>query len=406
MEKLLHYIWKHRILPAGPLHDTAGHEVEIVDPGTRNTGGGPDFLNAKVRIGGVMWAGNVEIHLRSSDWFRHGHDTDPAYKGIVLHVAQCVDRDIRTSDGATPPQLQLDVPQYVRENYEELSRTDDFPRCHRVLPDIPAMKVHAWMDALLAERLRGKAEQVAARVRHTGGDWERAAFVTLARNFGFGLNGDSFERWAFRLPLGAAGKHRDNLVQIEALFLGQAGLIDAAGGMGQERAMLWRREHAFLTHKFGLPEPMGKEQWKYLRTRPQNFPHVRMLQLAALFHGGHAGMSALLETGDAEGADSALACPGLTMASRRLLAINTVAPLLYAYGMHQGDEAMMQRAHGILERLPAEENAIMRIWRQCGIRVDNAADSQALIQLKSQYCDRKDCLRCRFAYEYLKRLKQ
>lgn len=409
MEKLLHYIWKHRIMPLHPLQDTEGRTVEIIDPGLPNRDQGPDFLNAKVRIGAVVWAGSVEMHTKASDWLRHGHDSDPAYNNVVLHVVLCADRTVMTADGTVPPQMEIEIPGQVAANYDELRRTEDFPRCYRVLPDIPAIKVHMWMDALLAERLKEKTDLITERVRRTGGDWERAAFVTLSRNFGFGLNGDSFEKWAYTIPMSAAGKHRDNLLQIEALFLGQAGLIEEPHGAvedGDPCTEARRKEYGFLAHKFSLPAPMEKREWKFLRTRPQNFPQTRMLQLARLYHSGKAGMSALLEIRDADETDNALACAGLSRMSRRLLIINTVVPLLYAYGTHHNDDAMKQKATTLLERLPAEENFIMRQWRMCGISVDNAADSQALIQLKREYCDRKDCLRCRFAYDYLKRTEQ
>ena len=403
MEKLLHYVWKHKILPLKALLTTDGREVEIIDPGIHNTDQGPDFFNAKVKIDGTLWAGNVELHLKSSDWFKHGHDIDSAYNNTILHVAQDIDCEVTTEEGNHPPQLQLDIPAHLYLSYQELCQTDDYPRCHRIIPSIPTMKTHMWMDALLAERMKERAQKVQDRADRLNGDWEQATFVTLCRNFGFGLNGDTFERWAMMIPLKSVGKHRDNLYQVEAIFLGMAGLIEDAGQIkGAEMAEKWKREFAFLSHKFQLPEPMKASEWRFLRTRPKNFPHIRILQIAELYHSGKAQMSALIEAKDIKEMHRLLAVGGTSANSRKLLIVNTIVPLLYAYGIHRSEEKLIQKATALLEELPAEDNYILRQWKACGLSVETAADSQALIQLKREYCDRKDCLRCRFAYEFLK----
>ena len=403
MERLLHYVWKHKILPLRPLSTEDGQTVEVIDPGLHNHDQGPDFFNAKIRLAGTVWAGNVEVHLRSSDWYRHGHESDPAYNSVVLHVVGEVDAEVVTQAGKTLPQVRLDIPEGIRQSYEELCRTEDYPRCHSIISSIPSIKVHPWMDALLVERLKERSEKVAERAERTGGDWERATFVTLSRSFGFGLNGDAFERWAMRIPLSAAGKHRDDLFQIEALFLGMAGLIDDVEAQrSSQEVLLLRQEYAFLKHKFSLGDAMERADWRFLRTRPSNFPSARILQIAELYHSGRAQMSSLLGAKSVEELQTCLAVKGMTAASRRLLIINTVVPLLFAYGRHTSNEDICQRAIRLLETLPAENNYILRQWQECGLKVSTAADSQALIQLKRQYCDRIDCLRCRFGYEFLK----
>lgn len=394
MEKLLHYVWRHRIFPLHSLLTTGGAEVEVIDPGMANKDAGPDFFNAKVRIGGVLWAGNVEIHLRSSDWYRHGHEADPAYDNVVLHVVQTPDCEVVTHSGKTPPQLVLDVPAHVQVNYHELCTTEDYPRCHRMVAHLPALKVHAWMDALLAERLQERAQRVLDRVQRMEGDWERATFVTLARNLGFGLNGDTFEAWAQQVPMQAVGKHRDDEFQVRAMFLGIAGLAD------MDEAI--KKEYTYLAYKFSLPEPMARSQWRYLRTRPQNFPHVRLEQMARLYCSGRCNLSAMLEARDVEAVHTMLEPGRLSRGSRELIVINTVVPTLYAYGISHHRQDLMERATAMLEGMKPENNYIMRQWQACGLAVKNAADSQALIQLKKEYCDRHDCLRCRFAYEYLR----
>lgn len=399
MEKLLQYVWKHKLLPLSSLLTAEGEEVEVVDPGMHNHDQGADFFNAKIRIGKTFWAGNVEVHLKSSDWFRHRHHQDPAYNNTILHVVETIDCEIETEDGKHPPQIRLDIPPQVVGHYNELQKTDDYPRCFRMIPQLDALKAHSWLDALLAERLMERSGKLLDRVKAMNGDWEHATFVTLCRNFGFGLNGDAFEMWAKRVPLQAVQKHRDSLFQIEAIFLGLAGLFDQ---LDADESMRMKKEFDYLSHKFELPPPIQTAQWKYLRTRPQNFPHVRLKQIARLYETGNSHMRMLLETPDVKALHRHFSVAGISEGSRTLLIINTVVPLLYAYGTSHMETSLQDKAIRILEQLPAENNYILRQWAACGLSVRSAADSQALIQLKREYCDRLDCLRCRFGYEYLK----
>lgn len=403
MEKLLHFAWKHKILPLRPLLTTEGESVEVIDPGQANRNQGADFFNAKVKIGQTVWAGYVEIHVKASDWFRHGHHEDARYNNVVLHVVQTADAQAVTQDGKALPTLQIDFPAHMLTRYQELCQTDDYPRCHRVVASIPSLKVHSWMEQLLAERLDGKSARILKRVKESRGDWEQAAFATLARNFGFGINGELLEEWAAHVPLAAAAKHRNNLLQVQALFLGTAGLIGHLGPHDACDAQKAEAEYAYLAHKFSLPAP-PPFLWRYLRTRPYNFPHVRILQLAAIFHHGGAQLHALLEASDTALLQRCLQGASLSVSAIRLIAINTVAPLLYAYGQAQGNDTLVSRAMDLLESLPAENNYIIRQWSACGLEAGTAAHSQALIQLKREYCDRYDCLRCHFGYEYLKQL--
>ena len=403
MEKLLHFAWKHKILPLRPLLTTEGESVEVIDPGQANRNQGADFFNAKVKIGQTVWAGYVEIHVKASDWFRHGHHEDARYNNVVLHVVQTADAQAVTQDGKALPTLQIDFPAHMLTRYQELCQTDDYPRCHRVVASIPSLKVHSWMEQLLAERLDGKSARILKRVKESRGDWEQAAFATLARSFGFGINGELLEEWAAHVPLAAAAKHRNNLLQVQALFLGTAGLIGHLGPHDGCDAQKAEAEYAYLAHKFSLPAP-PPFLWRYLRTRPYNFPHLRILQLAAIFHHGGAQLHALLEASDTALLQRCLQGASLSVSAIRLIAINTVAPLLYAYGQAQGNDTLVSRAMDLLESLPAENNYIIRQWSACGLEAGTAAHSQALIQLKREYCDRYDCLRCHFGYEYLKQL--
>lgn len=420
MEHLLHYVWKHRIFPLKELKTTLGQQLEVVDAGLVNRDAGPDFFNAKIKLDGVLWVGNIEIHTSSSDWAKHGHHTDVAYDNVVLHVASRIDADVYRSNGEAIPQLQMECPEYVRNNYQELIATDSYPPCYRIIPALSSFTVHSWMSALQMERFEQKAAQLAERLKLCNNHWEDAFFMTLARNFGFGLNGDAFETWAKHIPLRAVDKHRDNLFQIEALFFGQAGIL--ADRNGDDYYLKLKKEYEYLAHKFGLT-PMDVTRWRFLRLRPNNFPHIRIAQLACLYHRSYGLLSQLMEKDTLKeirdvlrggtsaywvnhytfGGCSVSRPKTLSDSSLDLLIVNTVVTFLYAYGIHKGKEEWCTRATAFLEELKPENNHIIRMWQQCGLKVAHAGDSQALIQLKKEYCDKKKCLYCRIGYEYLKR---
>jgi len=408
------------MFPLEPLHTTSGRSVEVIDPGLPNHNAGPDFFNAKLKIDGMMWVGNVEVHMRASDWNLHGHQQDPLYNNVILHVVGVNDKEISRADGELIPQLVLTCPQGLKERYEELKQTESFPPCYAILPTLSRLTVHSWLSALQVERFQQKAEAILSRLHRLGERWEDAFMVTLARNYGFGLNGDAFEQWANRLNFGAINKHRDDLFQVEAFFFGQAGLLTDT--LDDEYYTKLQREYRYLKQKFSLADPVDGSSWRMLRLRPGNFPHVRIAQLASLYHHSESLFSQIIEAESIEriktlltiqpsaywkehyvfGKKSVLSDKQLSDNSLNLILINTVIPLLYAYGMHRGNDALCERATDFLESLKAENNYIIRMWANAGLEVNCAADTQALIQLKKAYCDKKDCLRCRFGYEYLK----
>ena len=403
MEQLLHYVWKHKIFPLKELKTTTGQQVEVIDTGLANTDAGPDFFNAKLKLDGVLWIGNIEIHERSSDWFKHGHHADAGYNSVILHIASEIDTEISRSNGERIPQIQLICPEAVRTNYKELLETDSYPPCYRIIPSLPPFTAHSWMTALQMERFEQKATLLNERLKRCQGNWEDAFFITLARNFGFGLNGDAFETWAHRLPFRAVDKHRNDLFQIEAIFFGQAGILEDSDGDGYYLRL--KKEYTYLQHKFGLI-PMDASLWRFLRLRPANFPHIRIAQLACLYHRAYGLLSRIMETETLQGVRDILkggtseywlthytfggSSPSrpktLSNTSLDLLIINTVVTFLYAYGLHKGNRVLCARAGSFLEELKAENNYITRMWEQCGMKASNAADSQALIQLKKEYC--------------------
>ncbi len=428
MEQLLHYVWKHRLFPLKLLQTTDHRPVEVIDVGLHNRNAGPDFFNAKVKIDGTLWVGNVEIHDRASDWFVHGHERDANYNNVVLHVVGVADGEAVTLDGNRPPQMELEVPQEVCDNYESLLNADTYPPCYQIIPSLSTLTIHSWMSALQMERLEQKTEAIRRRAQDAGGSWEQAYFVTLARNYGFGINGTAFEQWAQNVPLLQVDHHRDDLFQVETIFMGQAGLLTLDAIPLRYRAAALQdayysrmvQEYNYLSHKFQL-HPIDHKLWRWLRLRPQNFPHIRLSQLANLYFSRRAGLSNLIActtlkeveqlmqttvspywlTHYTFGAESQEHGKALSRFSTNLLVINTVVPMLFAYGRHKQRENLEDRAFEFLELLKAEKNHIVTMWKKCGLEVKTAGDSQALIQLKNEYCDRRECLRCRIGYQYI-----
>ena len=425
MEHLLHYVWKHKLFPLKVLQTTNGLPVEVIDSGLQNPNAGPDFFNAKLKIDGALWVGNIEIHTHSSDWFRHGHDCDKAYDSVILHVVSEADTEITRTNGEQIPQLLLTCPENVQSHYHELYVADHYPACYPILASLPKLTIHSWLTALQTERLEQKAQLIMQRLELCNSNWEDAFFITLARNFGFGLNGDAFETWAELLPFRAMDKHRNNLFQIEAFFYGLAGLLEDTflkKEQEDEYSLRLCKEFRYLQRKFEIGQGMDATLWRFLRLRPENFPHIRLAQLAYLYQKGDKLFSRLLEAetlADVRTLLDARTSPywenhylfgrlssqkekAMGERSKDLIIINTVVPFLYTYGLHKADERMFERAGRFLEELKAESNHIIRSWSDAGLAVVSAADSQALIQLQKEYCDKRKCLYCRFGYEYLK----
>lgn len=420
MEKLMQYVWKHRLWRSEDMVTNTGKKVRVVDPGLLNTDAGPDFFNAKIEIDGHMWVGNVEMHYRATDWKRHHHDSDKAYDSVILHVVAKDDAPVRRTNGELIPQLVLEVsPQFNADYASLVGATIEVP-CATKIKQVPHLTIVEWVEGLAFERLHGKVERIHQLLDSFNGSWEDVCYVTLARNFGFGINNDAFERLARRTPLRLLGKHSDSVLQIEALLFGQAGMLDAQKpGMDSYYSQLCT-EYAFLSNKFQLT-PMEKESWKLFRIRPQNFPYRRIAMLAQFIEGGFRMMNRILEAeGEKEmralfevelsgywtkhytfGKPNERATATLSRSSIDIILINTVAPLLYAYGELTGNYEMTDKAIKLLEDLRAESNSIVSHFVAYGIDCPDALTSQALVQLKREYCDARKCIYCKIGHHLL-----
>ena len=420
MEKLMQYVWKHRLWRSEDMVTNTGKKVRVVDPGLLNTDAGPDFFNAKIEIDGHMWVGNVEMHYRATDWKRHHHDSDKAYDSVILHVVAKDDAPVRRTNGELIPQLVLEVsPQFNADYASLVGATIEVP-CAEKIKQVPHLTIVEWVEGLAFERLHGKVERIHQLLDSFNGSWEDVCYVTLARNFGFGINNDAFERLARRTPLRLLGKHSDSVLQIEALLFGQAGMLDAQKpGMDSYYNQLCT-EYAFLSNKFQLT-PMEKESWKLFRIRPQNFPYRRIAMLAQFIEGGFRMMNRILDAeGEKEmralfevelsgywtkhytfGKPNERATATLSRSSIDIILINTVAPLLYAYGELTGNYEMTDKAIKLLEDLRAENNSIVSHFVAYGIDCPDALTSQALVQLKREYCDARKCIYCKIGHHLL-----
>lgn len=405
------------------LTDSDGREIEVIDPGRLNTDSGPDFFNSKIKADGTEWAGNIEIHVKASDWFRHGHQKDPAYDSIILHVVGVADQRIRRNDGSLIPQVVLTMPEDFFRTFSTLQTDIDTIRCMSSLKTLSSLTVTDWLETLSIERLQMKSDRIREIHSNCGNDWEQTCFIVLSRALGFGLNGDPFEMLARSIPLKILHHHSDNPLQLQAILFGQAAMLDSSLHIFDEYYQLLCREYYFLARKYNL-RPMRPGLWKYAKTRPQNFPHRRIAFLSKACEDGFSLFSRILASkGNEEEArklfdwqlenywhthfsfdtENKTHSDTLSKASVTSLLINVVAPLLYSYGAMRGNPDLAEKGLDLLSTLPAEANNVTRDWENCGLRAKDALRSQALLQLRKEYCDKRKCLYCRFGHHFLRR---
>ena len=410
-EILLHYIWQQQLWQGMPQMTTMGLPIEVLSAGEHNRDAGPDFSHARLRIGEQEWAGNIEIHVRASDWRRHRHHTDPAYDNVILHVVREADEQAYNTRGEAVAQCVLQYPDnqdYLTQMLADAQQMDmayQTIHCSQQLLLSPAMLSHGWRTTLLKERWQCKSESIKQLLRITQNNWAQAFYITLAHNFGFHTNSLPFESLALHTPLIYLQKHRNSLFQVTAMLLGQSGLLTQATALTDEKMALWK-EYDFLRKKFSLV-PIDGRLWKHARMRPQNFPELRIRQFAHLLCQSEWLFSRMLEAGsvkelremlylrDIDNTHPIFCLPSqIGRASIDVLLINTLLPYRYTYAELHKNQAGMQQALQLMEQLPAENNAIIRQWQMIGQTVNTAADSQALIHLYQHYCQNERCINC------------
>lgn len=418
-ELFLHYIWKYQKFESLPLKLSDGQELCVFYPGNHNQDSGPDFEEARIKVDSIEWAGQVEIHIRSSDWIRHNHQSDRAYESVILHVVWKHDQMIHINN--TPiPTLELNsfVDPLLISKYERYIESNDQILCNSQIKSVSQLKVIGMMDRVLIERLSEKSLRILKEVKSHANDWELITYITIATNFGFATNKDAFRRLAELLPFHKLKKLLQSHQSTEALLFGQAGFLEDVVNPYQHSL---KDEYDFQKKKLGLSPPLLKSQWKFGKLRPANFPSVRIAQLASILHHNPKLFIFLIETKNIKeiknqlqvstseywqshydfGKPSKNRDSKIGTSSLDNILINSAAPLLAAYSTHVGDHSFLAQAVEMLESIAPESNRITKKWDHMGIKPKSAFDSQALIQLYQSYCQQRKCLLCNIGVEIL-----
>ncbi|HUM97717.1 MAG TPA: DUF2851 family protein [Chitinophagaceae bacterium] len=418
-EKLLQFIWQFQYFNKSGLATSDGEPLQILFAGQYNTNQGPDFLNAKLKIGETTWAGSVELHLKSSDWVRHKHSEDKNYDNVILHVVWEQDKELQGLSQRFPVlELNTSVSKILLTRYESLMNAGSFIPCEKMLNEVKQITWRSWKDRLLAERLSRKAMVAGLMLQKNKQHWEETFWWMLAKNFGAKVNSEAFEAIAVSLPVTLLAKHKSQIHQLEALLLGQAGLLNEK--WKDEYALLLQREYRFLKEKYNL-QPI-KQAVHFLRMRPGNFPTIRLAQLAALIHNSGHLFSKIKEAKEVSELKKMFAVTAndywhyhykidkeTSYRKKELgnnmienIIINTICPIIFAYGIYQQEEKHKSKSLKWLEKIAAENNSITNGFVNLGIDNKNAFDSQALIELKNEYCTKKKCLSCSIGNSLLK----
>ena len=419
-ERLLQFVWQFQYFNTSKLHVHQGEKLQIVHPGIYNTHQGPDFLDAKIIISNTIWVGNIEVHVRSSDWLKHGHTSDHNYSNIILHVVWENDTNISYNNGAVLPTLILQnlVSKLLLDRFKELMERQAFVPCETYLPVFDEMKWTAWKERLAIERLQRKSAVVLNLLKEANNHWEEVFWWMLARNFGMKVNADVFEAIAKSLSLNILGKHKNQIHQLEGFLLGQAGLLEY--DFAEEYPTLLKREYLFCQKKYRL-KPVPAKPF-FLRMRPANFPTVRLAQLSMLIYKSTHLFSTIKETSSVSLVKELLNVTAndywhyhylideprdyypkqLGKQMTENIIINTVVPVLFAYGLYHDDSNVKDKAVEWLWQLDGEKNTITKKWTSFGVLNNNALQSQALIELKNNYCYLRRCLVCAVGNTILK----
>ena len=412
-EDFLHFVWKTKRFDLTNLRTTDGEAIEIINFGMHNHHAGPDFLNGRLRIGGTEWAGNIEMHLQSSQWYTHRHEEDRAYDNVILHVVFEEDARVNRRNGEKIPCLDLSkrVHTGVKGNYLELLYNEYKIPCLGQFNKVPEHVTAMWLDRVLIERLEAKTELILQDLTRNEQDWNAVCYKFIGRCFGLSVNADAFEMLCHSMDWKILSKHKDQLLQIEALLFGQAGMLDKDFTDAYPQKL--KREFKFLCNKYSL-NPIPQTAWKFMRMRPANFPSIRIAQFAFFIFKTEFLFSKLLAAQNVKelkamfalslnnywkthfvfDKESQASAKSLGANMIDLILVNGVVPLLFAYGISIGSEEYKEKALGLLESLRAENNHITRFWKGLDLVSKSAAESQSLIHLKKHYCDKRRCLEC------------
>lgn len=421
-EDFLQYLWKFQQWTSKTLTTQDGRSINVVDPGTQNFDAGPDFLNAKVRIDETLWAGNVEVHITASDWFKHNHQHDRAYDNVILHVVYTFDKDVKNHHGEVIPALEIlnciDYQSY--RYYNSWLASAKYIPCANQAHEVPKLiKMDAVQNAAIS-RIQKKAELFLDSFNQTQGDIEAGFYRGLMLAFGMKVNAMPFEQLSKIVPIKLVRQHWGDSFQLEALFLGQAGFLHDESQ--DEYGKKLKREFEFMSHKYDLT-PMPKSAWKFFRLRPQNFPTIRLVQLAEIYAREKALAQRIIETNSldklrvffqAEIRDgfwfnhytlenqSEERPKGLGVASIDVIVINAVVPFLFALAAYNKDDIFKEKGFSFLEEMKGEKNTHIKKFIGMGFPVGNAMESQGVLGLYATFCKQLKCLNCKVGIHLLR----
>ncbi len=415
-EAFLHFVWQFQLFDKAQITTQRNEEIVILKQGYLNQNAGPDFLEAKIRIGKVIWHGQVEIHLKSGDWKAHRHSEDAGYDNVILHVVYQHNQEIIRKDGTVIPVLEIGTridPDLIKRHRNLIGNIDWIP-CQRYLPEMEQLPILSAMEKALVNRMRRKSEEVIGSLKLNNQDWAETSYQVVARSFGFKINDEPMTVLSQILPYRIVRKHRENLLQLEALMFGQAGFLEETSS--EPYYALLRREYQYLRHKYELENfRLSRSSWKFLRLRPANFPTLRISQLAALLHRIKEPFGLIQAFSVSEEdylqvlevkpsaywqkhyhfhkvSDKSIA--GLGRSSQASIIINAIVPLMVSYGRSIDNHDLVESAFNLLHTIPPENNNILQRWKSIGVKAANAAESQGLLELYKNYCARKQCLSC------------
>ena len=407
-EEFIYYLWENRLL-SKDLRTVEGESVYVVSVGNHNYDSGPDFLDARIRIGKTLWVGHVEIHVNASDWFRHGHQNDDAYKNVILHVVYCNDTE-RLVIPTVEVKGQFDEGIYAK--YNGFLRSRRWIPCEKLIAGIQQFTWLSWLERIVVERLEAEVKDVFSKLAANHYDWEETLYQRIMRYSGLKVNNEAFERLAMLLPLRILRKHIDNPLQVEAMFFGCAGFLEQE--FMESYPVLLQREFKILKSKFNL-SVMPMAYWKFLRLRPPNFPTIRLAQMASMVCACDKLFSKLQTVKDLDSVrnlfnvevneywDTHFQFEKLSSKKKKklgttaidVLIINAVVPVMFSYGIYRDDQGLKDRSLELLDVMEPEDNAIIRKFENLGLSVRNAQQTQALLHLYSNYCKKRNCLKCR-----------
>jgi hypothetical protein len=417
-EDFLQYIWRYNLFVNEYIIDS--DSISIIDVGQLNTDSGPDFFNSKIKIGDVIWVGNVEIHKKSSDWYLHKHEVDNSYNNVILHVVGEINKDVFDSYGRKIPQIEIKFDSALFKNYSNILNSKHKIKCENRISEISSFDLYSWQDTLLVERLERKSNEILKLLNSKTNDWEEIFYILMLRNFGLKTNSEPFEILSRSLPLKYILKHKENLLSIESMLFGVAGFLE--DNIDDEYYRELQKEYSFIKNKFNLKQ-IELSTWKFMRIRPASFPTIRIAQIATLLFKNNNIFSKIIEYEkidkifhifDVEtseywkthykfGSISQTRNKKIGIQSMELLIINVIVPILFTYGNERKIDKHKERAINILNEIKAEKNSIIKYWNNLNVKTKSSFETQSMLELYNEYCLKNKCLNCRIAKSLIKK---